>query len=255
MSASLREIPFDVFIQSSQTQVSIDPLAIGRIISPLYRNDIIEIKKSGFSRIVIQFKSRTTANSILSNSVLKSKNYVFTSSSRISRRGIIRNVPLDMSDEEILQSIDSAIPIISVKRFNRRLRRPEHSSPGKTSSRGTDNESSLIPSRTISLTFKGQKLPLSIFLYRIRYAVNPFVTKTALCFSCFRFDHLKSQCKGHPRCILYKGGVHESDSSCPKEKDPPSCINCKGAHRATSLQCPTYVSQKRVSYFKEYFFI
>lgn len=62
--------PFEIFIQTISS-TPIDLIAVGRIISPLYRNDIIEIKKSGYSRITVHFKTRRAANDIISNSVLK----------------------------------------------------------------------------------------------------------------------------------------------------------------------------------------
>lgn len=109
-----------------------------------------------------------------------------------------------------------------------------------------DPDSTLVLSKTISLTFKGQHLPTSVFLFRIRYAVTPFVSKTSLCYSCFRFGHLKVQCKSHPRCLHCGKETHGKNTPCPKEKESPYCINCKGSHRAISLQCPTYLFHKKI---------
>lgn len=67
--------PFDMIIQTPECSTSsIDPIAIGRLLYSISKKEIIEIKKTGFSRISIQLKSREAANNLISNPILRAKN-------------------------------------------------------------------------------------------------------------------------------------------------------------------------------------
>lgn len=66
--------PFDVFIQPvNKDSPSLHPTTVGRILSS-NKQDIVEIKKVGFSKITVQLKSRQAANNLIGNPILKSKN-------------------------------------------------------------------------------------------------------------------------------------------------------------------------------------
>ncbi|KMQ89364.1 hypothetical protein RF55_11020 [Lasius niger] len=117
--------------------------------------DIVEIRKIGYSKINVQLKSREAANNLVTNPILKAKKYkVFIPLYRTTRRGIIRNVPLDLSKEEIRREIDSEVVVSSIKRLNRRKRNSDSSL-----SDVVDSDSRLTPSNTVLVTFRGQILP------------------------------------------------------------------------------------------------
>ncbi|KMQ90071.1 hypothetical protein RF55_10212 [Lasius niger] len=112
-------------------------------------------QKIGFSKINVQLKSRDAANNLIASSILKAKKYkVFIPFYRTTRRGIIRNVPLDLSEEDIRRGIDSEAVVLSIKRLNRRKRNSD-SLPTEVA----DGDSGLTLSKTILVTFKGQTLP------------------------------------------------------------------------------------------------
>lgn len=48
--------------KDNNSSVSIDPLPVGRLLYSSNKNDILKIKKVGFSKINIRFKSGETAN-------------------------------------------------------------------------------------------------------------------------------------------------------------------------------------------------
>ncbi|EFN62308.1 hypothetical protein EAG_11963, partial [Camponotus floridanus] len=103
-----------------------------------------------------------------------------------------------------------------------------------------------IPSRTILITFKGQTLPDRVCLYMIKHSITPFVSKTSLCFKCFRFGHIGAQCKGHARCIDCGEARHGDGGACLGRGGAPLCINCGGPHRASDFSCPEYAFQRRI---------
>ncbi|EFN64310.1 hypothetical protein EAG_03278, partial [Camponotus floridanus] len=108
-----------------------------------------------------------------------------------------------------------------------------------------------IPSRTILITFKGQILPDHVCLYMIRHSITPFVTKTSLCFKCFRFGHIGAQRKGHARCIDCKEARHGDDGACSRRGSALICINCGGPHRASDFSSE-YSFQSRIREFSAY---
>jgi len=100
--------PFDVIVQktcdsANSANSSIDPLAVGRLLFFTNKNDILELKKTGYSKINIRFKTREATNKLTSNQILKAKGYhAYIPLYRTTRKSIIRGVPLDLTDGEIL---------------------------------------------------------------------------------------------------------------------------------------------------------
>jgi len=123
---------FDVIVQkisdnSNSVTSPIDPLAVGRLLFFSNKNDILELKKTGYSKINIRFKTRA-ANKLTSNQILKAKGYcAYIPLYRTTRKGIIRGVPLDLS-EEILAGLESVVTVLLVQRLSRRRGGPLPSS-------------------------------------------------------------------------------------------------------------------------------
>jgi len=65
--------PFDVIVQKDNvdSDSAIDPLTVGRLIYAACKNNILKLKKIGFSKINIRFKSREATNQLVSNQTLK----------------------------------------------------------------------------------------------------------------------------------------------------------------------------------------
>ncbi|XP_070152117.1 uncharacterized protein Cyt-b5 isoform X1 [Polyergus mexicanus] len=150
--------PFEIVITSTgAANTSIHPLTVGRLLSSTLKKDILEIKKLGFSKISAQFKSRDAANNLINNPILNANNLIaYIPSYRVSRQGIIRNVPLDLSESTIKEEIDCSVGINSVRRLNRKV---------------IDPSTRLVyytPSKSIAITFEGQDIPQSLYLYMVR---------------------------------------------------------------------------------------
>ncbi|KMQ91377.1 nucleic-acid-binding protein from mobile element jockey-like isoform x2 protein [Lasius niger] len=99
--------PFDVHVQRiSDPRAPLHPITVGRIIYGLNNEDILEIKKIGFSKVSIFLKTKETTNQLVSDQRLQKKDLIaFIPPSRTSRKGIIRNVPLYLTDQNILENI------------------------------------------------------------------------------------------------------------------------------------------------------
>lgn len=156
---------------------------------------------------------------------------------RIFRQGIIRNIPIDLDLEELKSGIDSPANVIAIRRLNRRISSKNDSG---------NNTVEFVPSKSIILNFQNQILSKYIFIFNVRQEVTPFVPKTTICFSCFRFGHAATRCRGKSRCSHC--GLQDRDSfdSCSKKDSPPCCANCKEEHSPLDPLCPEFKIQKNV---------
>lgn len=96
---------------------------------------------------------------------------------------------------------------------------------------------SRTPSAAIRLTFEGNTLPNSVSIDFMTYKVRPYNTGPLRCYNCQLFGHAAGGCTRTRRCV-HCSGNHTPDA-CP-ENSPANCANCKGPHRASSSDCPTY---------------
>lgn len=84
-------------------------------------------------------------------------------------------------------------------------------------------------------------------MFHVRYPVSPYIARVSRCNQCFRFGHIKVNCKSQPRCAHCEGKGHTfSKEQCQHSEDPPKCANCKGDHRVDSPSCPELITQKEI---------
>jgi len=172
------------------------------VVSQIFPRDILEIKKAGRKKVLVQTNTYEAANRLVSNNSLTSHNLrAFIPSYKVLRTGIIRDVPQDLTIELFRESISSPIKILELHRLNRRMK--------------IDSEIRYVPSRTVCLKFAGQA-PRFIYFFNCRYSVYPFIPKTRICFSYFRVGHLSKTCKSRPRC-LYCEATHDSSEDCARK--------------------------------------
>jgi len=238
--------PFDVHVQrlpGENTRLQLHPTFVGRVVCDLNIDDILEIKKIGFSKVSVFFKFRDAANALVDDKRLAAKGLeAFIPPFRTSRKGIIRDVPLDLTDQLILHNTTSPIKV-AVNRLNRRIN-TIHQLNSQTD---TSTSVTYSPSHSVSFTFEGQKIPKYVYMFHVRYSVSPYIARVSRCYNCFRFGHIKANCKSQPRCLHCgeKGHVF-SEEHCQQTQKPPKCANCRGEHRADSSSCPELAIQKEI---------
>ncbi|TGZ51999.1 Uncharacterized protein DBV15_12416 [Temnothorax longispinosus] len=131
-----------------------------------------------------------------------------------------------------MQEIESSAKIISIQRLNRRIRR--------------NGESMFEPSKTILIKFEGQLLPSEISIFKTKLKVESYIPQVQICFSCFRFRHISSNCRSKARCGRCTLEPYAKKEDCLRINLPPLCINCKGEHLPTASTCPVYIEQRRI---------
>ncbi|KAL7299051.1 hypothetical protein TKK_0008144 [Trichogramma kaykai] len=238
--------PYIVFIEprssssSTSSPSSLNPTTIGRLLSPSYNPNFISIKSSGKNKITISLKNSFSANKLITGNILFQNNLKASIPyHRLFRQGIIRDIPKDLSDNHILNSLDSHILIVGARRLKRRINR-------------NPSETELVDTNSILLTFDGQSLPTHIKLFSVIHEVEQYISPTKMCFACFRYGHLKNLCKG--KCLCSRCGHKQHDPSdttdvCSRHDLPPLCINCQGKHLPTDKSCPEYIFQRKVHHY------
>ncbi|KAH1015764.1 hypothetical protein HUJ04_007099 [Dendroctonus ponderosae] len=158
------------------------PTAIG-----LLRN-IKAIKNIGLNRVCIKFISAEAANLFIKNKNLEGKGYnVFIPLNFTTSKGLVREIDLDFSETELLESCSCKSDIINIKRLNRKIFR--------------NDKIEYLPAGTCLFTFKGTIMPKEIEFFRLPLPVSMYIPSVTQCFSCLLYGHTKKNCKGQKNCF------------------------------------------------------
>lgn len=198
--------------------------ALAKLLKAQNISGIMKIKYINAYKILVTFNSEDSENKFLSCDGLRSMGWRSQKTWEVGTSyGIVKDIDLDLSEEDLLQYLRSDIEIVSVKRLSRR----------------SGNE--WTPSETIRVGFKGPSLPSHIFILDLRIKVESFIFPVTQCSNCWRFGHTKTLCPSNkiicPKC----SGHHEN---C--EVTTFKCVNCGENHMALSKSCKIYKKEKRI---------
>jgi hypothetical protein len=232
--------PYVVHIQKEQSvpneNCSLHPVSFGHFLKKYSFKNIVNgsLKKIGRNRVTLSFTNFEDANAFVQSQQLKLNSYkAFIPSFNLIRMGLVRGVPTDWSEEEILKNMTVPIGcgnIIKVRRLKRKQLNNE--------------KNEYIPIQTVVLTFDGQVLPKRVFLFYNSLPVDLYIFPTIQCFNCCRYGHIKSQCRSTPKC--FRCGQGHAGDSCSVDEDLVVCCLCSGSHLATSNKCPEFNRQKSI---------
>lgn len=141
--------------------------------------------------------------------------------------GVIKNVDLDIPDEEIKKSINcpNSVELESLNRLNRR---------------NTEKEG-WTPSESIRLCFKGPFLPAYVIIDGLKFRVDPYVFPVSQCSHCWRMGHTFKRCPSS-KIVCPKCG--DNHANC--ERKIFKCVNCLGTHMALDRNCPVFIKEKKI---------
>lgn len=92
------------------------PLHVSKLVTGVVRKDgdIVELKKLGKGKVMVEFGSASAANNLVNSEVFKAYNLrAFTPAYKTSRR----DVPQEMDEESIIGEISSPFKVTEVKRL------------------------------------------------------------------------------------------------------------------------------------------
>lgn len=230
--------PYVVHVQkeSNSNATTLHPVTFGRFLKYNNIKGIVNgsLKRVGRNRISLAFSSYSEANWFLGHDNLKKENYkAFIPTFNVTRMGVVKGVPNEWTEEEVLSSINVPIgcgPILKVRRIKRKV--------------FINETTQYINTGTVIITFDGQVLPSRVYMFYTALPVELYIYPTIQCYNCCRFGHVKGQCRSVPKC--YKCGQGHSGDSCDVEEDSYFCCLCKGSHQATSKKCLEYTRQKAI---------
>jgi hypothetical protein len=231
--------PFVVHVQKRKEDgfCNLDSISFGSFLHK-HKNQnfekILRIKSVGRQKISVEFHTHQAANIFLDDVSLSKNGYTtFIPKYLASRMGVLRGIPLDMTEDDLLEHISTPRgfgKIIKIRRL--------------TYKSIENGQNIWKPSRSIVVTVEGQELPSHVYLFFNRIAVETYVLPTVQCYKCCRFGHTKIQCRGKEVC--YKCGSNHTGDKCSIEEECASCVNCGGRHTAVSVICPELARQKNI---------
>lgn len=230
--------PFYIMMEKKD----INEIEISKYLIKVKITGIEEIRKLSKFKLRVKVKSRDSANDILNNKVLRSMQKInsYIPSQFVKTVGIVRGVPLDVTNEEIEEYLESPVPVESYERLSYWDKDSKCAKPGTS----------------LKLTFRSTTLPREIKIFYVVKRVDYFIPRPILCRNCLRYGHTARVCKNTKEslCNNCTEVTHAvSDKSCNKQ-----CVHCigncatkckfcnTGNHRTSSKDCPEMVKQTQI---------
>ncbi|KAM3956543.1 uncharacterized protein ACR2FA_009451 [Aphomia sociella] len=225
-----------VFLESSDFDTPIGNRDIMSLANSLkrYNKGIKQLQRLIKFKIGVIFERPGLANAALNNRKFldahKLKASIPASATEVT--GVIKHVPIDMTNKQIYSALTSTKNIISIRRFMRRVK-DDH---------GVIN---LQPTKTVSITFSCPVLPESVDLNSWRFEVSQYVPPVKQCLRCLRYGHIGKFCKNSERCSICSGP--HNFRNCTISPTEACCYHCQGKHIAISSECPVKKEKIRLN--------
>lgn len=198
-------------------------MALAKLLKSENIQGVLRIKYKNPTRVLVQFGNRENAEKLLSNKKFRDLDYRCHMTKELNLSyGIVKHIDLDMKEEEMMESFECDVDIISVRRLKR-----------------FTEEGKWEPSKTVRFCFNSNYVPSFVYGYGCRFAVNKYIFPVSQCSKCWKYGHLSRSCPARnpvcPKC----GANHDN---C--ELKIFVCVNCSGNHMALDKSCPIFKKEK-----------
>lgn len=226
--------PYRVLVELLDTKedsISINKLSFGKILTKVkeYKQNVINVKPLGKKKLMVHIKTAQAANQMQADQSLRQQNYnVYIPKHFLTVSGVISGVPLEMTVEEIKESISSTVPVLDVTRLHRY------------------ENGNKIPVTRVGVTFRSHQLPREVRMFCCTNRVQPFASKAVFCQKCLRYNHRTQNCRSRQRCEKCSlSHEEEGYGNCQK---PVKCLHCKteGKHQTGDYACPERTRQNNL---------
>lgn len=228
--------PFEVYLESNNDNKNIGNfhnLRLAKFVYDLGFSDVKKILKKGRNRISVAFKNFGSANDFLDRFKDDPNYNVFIPGNRTTCKGLIKQVDLDFSLDDLKKYISTNIQdidIIDCRRLNRRKKLG-------------DTEIEYVPTGTVCITFTGTALPREITICNLVFPVIPYILPVVQCFKCLLYGHTKKICRGKDKCSVC--GINVDNHT--NEGCHIKCVHCDSLdHNSLNRSCPEFSRQKRI---------
>ncbi|KAI5640329.1 hypothetical protein NE865_07254 [Phthorimaea operculella] len=166
----------------------------------------------------------------------QSKFKCFIPSYNVTRLGVVKGIPTEFSEEDIIENIILPYGYNGKIIKARRLKHRKLDVATRTVSR--------LDSETVVLTFDGQKTPERVYFMHNSLLVDQYNFPVIQCYKCCRYGHTMVQCRSRARC--FKCAEEHSGDTCGITTEKSKCVFCSAAHFATNNVCPEYIRQVNI---------
>ncbi|KAI5638643.1 hypothetical protein NE865_08699 [Phthorimaea operculella] len=185
---------------------------------------VLNIKFANPYKFFINFRSEECAEKFIDCEKFKNLNWKCQKTWEVGiSYGIIRDIDIELKEEELEKLISSTVDLVSIKRLNRRC------------------EDGWTPCESVRLGFLGPNLPAYIYLYDLRIKVDDYVFPVTQCGRCWRFGHVTKLCPSNkvicPKCTKFHANCETTNFK---------CVNCGGSHLSLAKTCPVYTKEKKL---------
>ncbi|KAJ2947431.1 hypothetical protein O0L34_g17209 [Tuta absoluta] len=198
--------------------------ALAKLLKQHNITGVLRIKFANPYKFFINFRSEECAEKFIDCNEIKNLNWKCQKTWEVGiSYGIIRDIDLELKEEELEKFISSTIDVVSIKRLNRRC------------------ENGWTPSESVRIGFLGPNLPAYIYLCDLRIKVDDYVFPVTQCGRCWRFGHVTKLCPSNkvicPKCTKFHANC---------ETTHLKCVNCGGSHLPLAKICPVFIKEKKL---------
>lgn len=188
--------------------------------------NIFKVKYINAYKVLIQFNNEESAYKLIDSQSFKEKGFKCQSTFELANTfGVIKDIDIDTTEEELLKSIECDKVIVGIKRLKRR----------------NGNSGKWETSECVRLCFEGSALPKNVYIHNMITSVHPYMYPVTQCSRCWRFGHSLKMCPSNkvicPKCTDFHVNCETTNFK---------CNNCAGRHMSLSRTCPVYKKEKRI---------
>lgn len=225
--------PFIVHITkndtSSNSVSNIHPMQISRILKNQQTKGIILVTKVNRNTVKVTLDSWIETNSFVANFQAQNSTFrCYIPEYILLTKGVIKDIPIDFSEEEQYNTIESSLQIYNIKRMFKFDR----------------ERNERIPIPMITATFIGSTVPDYVMFDYYKADVRLYIKPITQCNNCLKYGHFSKFFRGKMACR--QCGVAAHPGPC-KQDSKPTCINCKQAHLPTGPNCPERKTQRKIN--------
>ncbi|XP_045761309.1 uncharacterized protein LOC123864730 [Maniola jurtina] len=187
---------------------------------------VTRIKYINSYKVLIQFNNEDSAEEFINSKTFQEMGYKMYKTMEMTHTyGVIKDIDLEYTDEEILESLSCNIQILGIKSLKRRNR--------------SDGKWEIC--EKMRICFKGSSLPPHVKIFDTIAEVSPYMYPVTQCSRCWRFGHSTKICPSY-KIVCPKCG--DNHPNCTKTTF--KCNNCGGKHMAMARICPIRCKEKRI---------
>lgn len=188
--------------------------------------DVIRVKYINSFKVLVQFSKEESADSFISTKAFNENGMRCQKTFEVNQSyGVIKDIDIDLTDEEILESLSCETLIIGARRLKRK----------------NNFDGRWETSESVRICFKGATLPSHVYIFDTRANISPYVYPVTQCSHCWRYGHSLKTCSSIKAVCPKCGGDH---ANC--ETTRFTCNNCGGPHMALAKVCPIFIKEKQL---------